>query len=271
MNNQHYVINTFSYIWKRRIDDCIQHLVELGFQAFEILIAAPHLWPSEFDTAARRSLSKLLRRCNSRVVSLNAGGFDNNLVSPAKDARVFAQSYLTSVLDLAADLDAPYVVMSPGIPRPLLAAPREWMLGWFRDSMENLVRHAEGLDTKLLIENIPFAFLPRAEDLMAALTGLPSDRVGVIYDVANAVFVREDPVAGLEAVASRLELVHLSDTPLDIWRHDAVGRGIVPFERFGAALRDLRYQGPVVLEIVSKEPDTEIMGSVKSLAKLGWN
>jgi len=270
MANDRYVINTFSYIWQRPINDCVRHLADLGFREFEVLMAAPHLWPADFDAAARRKLSALVHQLGARFVSLNAGGFDNNLVSPAQDVRTFAQNYLRNVVDLAGDLAAPYIVMSPGIARPLLPTPKEWMLKWFRSAMENLARHAEDRNVKLLVENIPFAFLPRADDLMAALGDLPSERIGVIYDVANAVYIREDPIKGLKAVAPRLDLVHLSDTPLDTWRHDAVGRGVVPFERFGTALRELRYDGPVVLEIISTNPDDEIRESVQALGRLGW-
>jgi hypothetical protein len=37
--------------------------------------------------------------------------------------------------------------------------------------------------------------------------------------------VQDDPIAGLQLVAPRLRLVHLYDTPLETWRHHAVGRG----------------------------------------------
>ena len=270
MNTNSHVINTFSYIWRQPVDQCVQHLADQGFREFEILLTAPHLWPASFGTCARRKLIGTLDQTNSTVISLNAGGFDNNLVSPAKDVRARTRDYLRRVIDLANDLGAKFVVMSPGAARPLLPPPREWLLEWFREGVALLARHADATDVKLLIENIPFAFLPRAENLITAIADLPLNRVGVIYDVANAVYAREDPIEGLKHVASRLDLVHLSDTPLDTWRHDAVGRGVVPFERFGVALRGYNYRGPVVLEIISDDPDHAIRESIQALSRLGW-
>ena len=67
------------------------------------------------------------------------------------------------------------------------------------------------------------------KSLMAALERYGDDGIAVIYDVANAVFIGEDLGAGLRRVQARLKLVHLSDTPREVYRHSAVGEGVVPF------------------------------------------
>ncbi len=270
MATKQYVINTFSYIWQRGIEDCVRHLGGQGYGQIEVLLTAPHLWPADIDSEGRRRLARVAEESGTRIVSLNPGGFDNNLVSPAQDVRASAHAYLEKVVDLAGDLGAKYIVMSPGMTRPLLPPPRQWLIDWFRAGMEPLAARAAKREVVLMVENIPYAFLPRADDLMAAIGGLPPEQVGIIYDAANAVFMREDPMKGLERVAPRLKMVHLSDTPLDTWRHDSVGRGVVPFEQFGVALRNLQFAGPVGLEIICDKPDEEIASSIAALAKLGW-
>jgi len=270
MTGSRYAINTFSYIWEKPVADCLRHLADQGYATFEILLSSPHLWPSECGVAARRDLARMLRERDLAIVSLNAGGFDNNLASPAAEVRAAAVAYLGSVVDLAGDLGAPAIVISPGLVRPLIAPPRDRMLGWFRQGMEALIPRAEARGVRLLVENIPYACLPKIDDILAAIDGMPAAQVGVIYDVANSVFVREDPVAGLDRVGDRLHLVHLSDTGLDAWRHDAVGKGVVPFDRFGAALRAAGYDGPTVLEIIDPDPDIAIRDSIDALAAQGW-
>ena len=265
-----FAVNTFSYIWRFGIEACIEHLAKRRQHVFEALLTSPHLWPREFDQAARARLRETLERNEARIVSLNAGGVDNNLASAAADVRAAARVYLCDVVDLAADIGAPSVVMSPGTPRTLLPPPREWMLRWFLGEMETIVAHAERRGVQLLLENIPFAFLPRADELMSAIAGFPADRVGIVYDVANAVYVREEPLAGIARVASRLRLVHLSDTTLEKWEHAPVGRGVVPFEPIAAKLREMSFAGPLVAEIVSLDPDTEIPESIRALSRLAW-
>jgi len=265
-----YVINTFSYIWQQSASECIVHLAAQGFCEFEILITAQHFWPIDLDASARRDMVRLVTQKEGSIVSLNAGGFDYNMASPAENVRAFAQRHLIEVMKLAADLGVKQIIMAPGIGRPLLPPPSSSLLEWFRMGMEVLVRKAEDLNVKLLIENVPFSFLPRIDGIMHAISDLPAKHVGIVYDVANAVFAGEDPVEGLRCAATRLNLVHLSDTPLENWRHDVVGSGLVPFDRISAALKTLKYSDPVVLEIISQDPDKEILQSIVQLDKFGW-
>lgn len=58
----------------------------------------------------------------------------------------------------------------------------------------------------------------------------------MIYDVANAVAINGDPVAGLETLWPRLGIVYLSDSPKGQWRHDPIGTGAVDFAAIGAFL-----------------------------------
>jgi len=265
-----FVVNTFSYIWTHPVGDCLAALADNGHLEFEVLLTAPHLWPSELDGAARRALRRWLLERGARIVSLNAGGFDNNLASPARNVRAFAQQYLRETVDLAADLGAGDVVVAPGMGRGLLPPARESMLGWFRDGLADCSEHARRRDIRLLVENVPFSFLPAVGQILDAIAELPSERVGIVYDVANAAFIREDPVAGLELACERIGLIHLSDTPLDAWRHDAVGRGVVPFARFGAALERTACCAPLVLEIVSPAPEQDLAASIAGLTAMGY-
>lgn len=265
-----FVLNTFSYIWRESAEACLEAQAARGFREFEILLTAPHLWPAEADAGTRRRLARLTERLRLRIVGLNAGGFDYNLASPAEDVRRHGVDYVTAALDLASDVGADYVLVSPGMGRGLLPPPHERLLDWFHASMAGLMRHAEKRGIRIVLENIPFTFLPRAGALMSALAALPPDRVGVVYDVANAVFAGEDPVDGLALVRSRLAAMHLSDTSTRAWMHAAVGRGSVPFESLAAALRECGFAGPRVLEIVSADPDREIDESVAALQDLGW-
>ena len=270
MNATDFAVNTFSYIWEKPVADCLDHLADQGYRAFEVLLTAPHLWPSDCDAAARRDLARRLDARGLEIVSLNIGGFDNNLASPGADVRATSVALMGSVIDLAGDLGGAGVVLSPGTARALSAPPRDWMLGWFHQAKEVLVRLAEARGVRLLIENIPYAFLPDVDGILAAIDGLPAERVGVIYDVANGVYIREDPVAAVERIGDRLHLVHLSDTPLDVWRHAPVGQGVVPFADFGEALGRVGYAGPNVLEIISDDADVDIRASAEALVDVGW-
>ena len=264
------VINTYSYIWRLSASDAVAHLADQGYRSVELLVNWPHLWPRELDGAARKRLGALIAERDMRVMALNPPMLDLNLVSPAPEMRRYTVDHYLDVIRLAGELSAPFVLVVPGRTHPLLPAPPEMRDGWFSAALEELDRAAEVEGVRLIIENVPASVLPQAPDLMAALDRIGNDRLGVVYDVANAVFAREDPSAGLEAVASRLDLVHLSDTGVEAWRHSRLGTGVVPFGEVVSTLKRIDYAGPTVLEISSEEPDADIAAGCRMLKALGW-
>ena len=94
-------------------------------------------------------------------------------------------------------------------------------------------------------------------------------RLGVCYDVPNAVFAREDPDQGFRRLRNHLRLVHFSDTGLDVWRHDRIGKGIVNFKRALDMMQEVAYSGPLALEIIDPDGDGAIDESVAAVSALG--
>jgi sugar phosphate isomerase/epimerase len=69
---------------------------------------------------------------------------------------------------------------------------------------------------------------------------------------------------------ARLALVHLSDTGRQVYRHDPVGLGTVPFADVPPALAAVGYKAKPMLEIISRDPDRDIIASAGKLALLGF-
>jgi len=92
----------------------------------------------------------------------------------------------------------------------------------------------------------------------------------VIYDVANGHFLGEDPGEGLRRVEARLALVHLSDTPREVYRHSAVGEGSVPFAAIAPVLEEVGYRDLPMLEIIAENPDRALRDSAEKLFETGW-
>jgi len=265
-----FAINTYSYIFSHTAKSCLSHLAERGYTDFELMMYPGHLWPAEVDKGARDDLRRHIAARNLRVVTLNMPNIDLNVAAAAAEMRAYTLGLLRGVVALAGDLEVPGVVIGPGKSNPLFPAPKERLLGYFFAALDELVPLAEKAGTELLVENMPFAFLPDADSLMQALDQYGNDRIGVVYDVANGVFIEEDPAAGLDRVRDRLRLVHLSDTGLSVYRHDPVGLGVVPFSEIPRALRDVGYAGLPMLEIISHAADKEIRESADKLLAMGW-
>lgn len=265
-----FAINLYSYTFSHTAADCIRHLGDQGYRGVELMMYPGHLWPSDLDEAGRRELRQVADAGNVRIVSLNMPNIDLNIAGASREMREYSLGLLTQFVRLAGELGAPGIVIGPGKANPLFPAPRDVLMGHFFKALDILAPIAEQGGTRLLVENMPFAFLPDADSLMRALDDYGNDRIGVIYDVANGHFIGEHPADGLRRVRSRLGLVHFSDTGTEVYKHDPVGAGDVPFADIPPVLAEVGYEEMPVLEVVSFNADADTLDSAKRLAELGY-
>ncbi|MDP6566309.1 MAG: sugar phosphate isomerase/epimerase family protein [Alphaproteobacteria bacterium] len=270
INVEGFAVNTYAYTFSHSASDCIETFSGSGATGLEVMMYPGHAWPDDLDAGARRALKQKSRDAGLPLITLNMPNIDINIAAAAPGMRSYSIETLCRIIALAGDLEVPGVVVGPGKHNPLMPAPIEVLLGHFHRAMETLVPAAQAAGTRLLVENMPFAFLPGAKELMASLEPYAIEDAGVVYDIANAHFVGEDLGEGFRGVAPRLSLVHVSDTPREVYLHAPVGQGSVPFADGAAASRAVGYDGPVMLEIICDNPDREIPASAAALREMGW-
>ena len=262
--------NTFSYIYKRGVLDCLQHLGKMGFREFEILVAQPHFWATDFSAEERRDIPKVLANEGLHITSVNIPGIDNNIVSGTREMREFTIKVLSDLVDICGDWKIPYCIFVPGRTTPLFPIPKEQLMEWLVEGLTRLAERASDQGVTMLIENVPNSWIPRAENIMEAIDAVGRNDIGVIYDVANAPFAGEDPCEGVKIVKDHLKLVHLSDTHKNSWRHDPIGMGDVAFADFKNVLDELEYKGISMMEIITQNPDFHFIEGRKKLVEMGW-
>jgi L-ribulose-5-phosphate 3-epimerase len=261
-------VNTYSYIFGGSAADTVARLADQGYGGVELMFFPGHLWPAELDAA---ELRKLRRLCETRLrlVSVNMPNVDINVAAAAEEMRAYTLDLLTSFVRCAGELGAGGIIVGPGKPNPLFPMPRERMISYFYRALDVLAPLARKVGTRLLIENMPFAFLPDAEALMRVVDLYGDSSIRVIYDVANAHFIGESPLEGLRRVRDRLSLVHFSDTTRQSYKHDPLGRGDVPLAGLAAAMKEAGYSELPMLEIISYSPDADIADSCNRLREAG--
>ena len=172
---------------------------------------------------------RLIAQRELRAVTLNMPNIDMNVTGASVEMRRYTLDLLRQIVELAGDLGVPGVVIGLGKANPLFPAPRERLEGFFFVALDELAPLARKVGTALWVENMPFAFIPDIEGLMQLLDRYGNDEIGVVYDVANGHFIKEDLSVALRRCSKRLRLVHLSDKGQQVYRHDPVGAGNVPF------------------------------------------
>lgn len=261
--------NTYSYTISHPATDCLSRLADTGFSEFEVMMYPGHLWPPDAGPAERKAVSRLIESRALSIVTLNMPNVDMNIAGASAEMRRYTLDLLRQIVQLAGDLGVPGVVIGPGKANPLFPAPRERLMGYFKAALDELCPLAEKAGTELWVENMPFAFIPDIEGLMQALDGYGNDRIGIVYDVANGYFIDEDIGGALRRCRKRLKLVHLSDTHRNVYRHDPVGQGSVPFRELPPVLAEIGYARRPMLEIISRNADGDILSSAEALVGMG--
>lgn len=267
--------STFPFLYSHSGLDALKHLASQGYTAFELMIFPPHCWPATMTPAERRALRDWLSDSGHRVTSFCYPLLDNNPNSVCPIMRRYTLDRYKEAIAFAAELGCPYVVAIPGPVNSLINPPTPWMREWFVAGMKELVAFAKGSGVELLVENVPFTFLPSAQDMLDVADEIDPS-VGINYDVCNGAYIKEDVVGAIRTLGRRIKNVHISDTSFAEFKHDRLGTGIVEPAPAAAALGEIGYDGMTVLEIITDatlpgvDPDGDLAASRAILAQSGW-
>jgi L-ribulose-5-phosphate 3-epimerase len=267
--------STFPFLYSHDGLGALKHLHGLGYDKFELMIFPPHCWPRELSPEQRKGYKDWLEGEGCTLTSFCYPLLDNNPNGVDVLMREYTLDRYREAIDLAAELNCPYVVAIPGPVNSLINPPYQWMLDWFVEGMKKLVDHAKGTGVDLLLENVPFTYLPTAQDMKdtAALIG---PEVGVNFDVCNSAYIKEDPAEAIRMLGPLVKNIHISDSGYGEFKHERLGTGIVQPGPVAEALTDIGYTGATVLEIIADalaegaDPDGDIRASHKILAQHGW-
>jgi L-ribulose-5-phosphate 3-epimerase len=267
--------STFPFLYSHDGLGALKHLKSLGYDRFEMMIFPPHCWPRELTIKARKEYKGWLNGEGGKITSFCYPLLDNNPNGVDRLMRSYTLDRYKEAIDLAAEWECPYVVAIPGPVNSLINPPYQWMLDWFVEGTKELVAYAKGTGVSILLENVPFTFLPTAKD-MAETAKLIGPEVGVNFDVCNSAFIKEDPAEAIRMLGPLVKNVHISDSGYGEFKHERLGTGIVEPGPAAKALEDIGYTGATVLEIITDalaegaDPDADIVASHAILAQNGW-
>jgi len=261
--------HTFGFAWDCVAEDALERLAAVGYRTIQLMATPPHFDPWTQDAARTRRIRALIERHGLSLLALDLASSDINLASPSPDVVDFAVASYAAAIDRAAELGARWICVGSGRRHALLAKANDRLMVSFRDAFARIHDKAERAGVPVILENHPQGLLASAADIVRFLDGEGYAGMPVIYDVANAVAISEDPVEGLKALWARLGIVHLSDSPKAQWRHDPIGSGDIDFAAIAAILRQRGYEGRIVLEILSDRPLEDIDEGAAILKRQG--
>ena len=213
------------------------------------------------------------------------GYYPNPLVADATQAKVFLD-HIKKIIKAAALLDIP--VVNTFIGRDHTKSIDD-NFKVFIKRWPAVIKFAEDTGIKIGIENCPMYFTkdewPGGKNIATnpviwerMFDAIPSKNFGLNYDPSHMIWQQMDPIQPMYDFKERIHHVHLKDAklyknkldkvgimahPLEYHSPKLPGLGDVNWNHFFTALTDIRYSGPVCIEV----EDKAFEGSAESIEK----
>ena len=123
------------------------------------------------------------------------------------------------------------------------------------DFIADLADYAKGYDVTVCVENLPFPAYPltTVEQVCELVDKLNRDNLKICLDTGHAaIFFGPNVGEAVKYIGNRLEAVHIHDNMGKEDEHLNPGLGIINWDDFALALRDIGFTGVISLETSAK-------------------
>jgi sugar phosphate isomerase/epimerase len=146
----------------------------------------------------------------------------------------------------------------------------EQSLDYLRESLGELLDHAERQSIRVGIEYEPGLLIERSEELLDMNTYLDSAYLGANLDLGHSHVLGEDPETVISALSSRIFHVHIEDIRGRKHYHLVPGTGDMDFARLFSILENHGYGGFATVELYTcpHEPEAAAKAALTHLRSL---
>ena len=242
------------------------------------------------DNLNSEELSQLKAKIEAHPTKISALGYYPNPMDADENKAIFYREHIKKVIRAAAALGIQNVNTFIGRDFTKNVA---YNIAKFKEVWPEIIALADSLDIKIGIENCPMFFTddewPGGKNLMTTpkiwdqlFDIIPSPNFGLNYDPSHMVFQMMDYLYPIYAYKEKLHHIHLKDVkvyqdklnrvgilanPLEYHSPKIPGQGDIHWGKFISALNDVRYRGPIVIEVEDKAyegSDTDVEKAILS-------
>jgi sugar phosphate isomerase/epimerase len=235
-------------IWfKEDVSKSVNRLARYGYDAIEL-----YGEPSAYNFMDLRNVLKENGLEVSNICSLFSA--ERDLAHPDAKIRENAKEYVKSVIDMAAELGAKTMNITPTAcmkTKPLANSEDE--LKWAVDGVYQLAELAESHGVRFVLEawnRYEHYWLNRLDQCLEFMKQVNHKNVGVMGDTFHMNLEETSLGDAIRNSGSHLWNIHLADS-----NRAAVGDGHLDFVPVVQALKDINYQGYVSYEILPAAAD----------------
>jgi sugar phosphate isomerase/epimerase len=283
----------------KNLDEVLAFAQKEHFACVEVMC-----WPSEnadtrryagvshisVDALSHDELLSLKDKLANQPVKISALGYYPNPMDPDEKQASFYRNHIKKIIKAASVLGIGNVNTFVGRD---FTKNIDYNISKFKEVWPEIINLADSLNIKIGIENCPMFFsddewpggknlatTPKIWDQLFSI--IPSSNFGLNYDPSHMVWQMMDYLYPIYAYKEKLHHIHLKDVkvypdklnqvgilanPLEYHSPKIPGLGDIHWGSFISALNDVRYRGPIVIEVEDKAyegSDDDIVKAIRS-------
>ena len=283
----------------KSLDEVLAFAQKEHFACIEVMC-----WPSEnadtrryagvshisVDALSHDELLALKDKLANQPVKISALGYYPNPMDPDEKQASFYRNHIKKVIKAASIIGIGNVNTFVGRD---FTKNIDYNISKFKEVWPEIIDLADSLNIKIGIENCPMFFsddewpggknlatTPKIWDQLFSI--IPSNNFGLNYDPSHMVWQMMDYLYPIYAYKEKLHHIHLKDVkvypdklnqvgilanPLEYHSPKIPGLGDINWGSFISALNDVRYRGPIVIEVEDKAyegSDDDIVKAIRS-------
>ena len=283
----------------KSLDEVLAFAQKEHFACVEVMC-----WPSEnadtrryagvshisVDALSHDELLALKDKLANQPVKISALGYYPNPMDPDEKQASFYRNHIKKVIKAASVIGIGNVNTFVGRD---FTKNIDYNISKFKEVWPEIIDLADSLNIKIGIENCPMFFsddewpggknlatTPKIWDQLFSI--IPSSNFGLNYDPSHMVWQMMDYLYPIYAYKEKLHHIHLKDVkvyhdklnqvgilanPLEYHSPKIPGLGDINWGSFISALNDVRYRGPIVIEVEDKAyegSDEDIVKAIRS-------
>lgn len=251
------------------LPEAVRRLARIGYAGVEIMADVPHAWPAYLLPEQKQAIRQAL--ADHQVVISNINAFMMHAVDdprqkywhpswiePDPHYRRIRIEHTKRALTLAKELGAPCITTEPGGP---VEPGTSWAtaLKLFVEMIKPVADHAEKEGVLLLVEPEPGLLIETCDQFLEFMRHIDSPAVAMNYDIGHAYCVKDDPATTIPRVAKFIRHFHLEDIAATrVHQHLIPGEGAIDFKAALQAIRAMKYQGWVTIELYPYIADPDV-------------
>lgn len=236
------------------LEHCFMDAKRFGYDFIELWGARPHAFAPDLKAGDINEVKRLIDTYEMPVLGYTPehNAYPYNFMIGSEAQREDAVNYLTLSLDMAKELNADYMLVSPASAGYLATYDEIW--DRMTRTLRELTNHAEKVGVKLVVEPLtPYesnAF-KSANDLVELFKRIDSPYLVGMCDLVPPFVQHESIMAYFDKLGEKMYHLHMIDGEQGTDSHIMPGEGALPLQELMYELKDINYQGTATIELVT--------------------